>query len=788
MKSIYLFLSTASRTLFILFIVTFSIISCDNSEEEQPDPIISSFSPERGMPGTAVVVIGENFGIDVSNVQLKLGGINVPASTVSQTRITFEVSESSVTGPIAITVGEKTVTSSSTFEVFNTPSIQSFSPMNGGAGTEVTIAGTNFSEISASNTVLFNGVSTAVKSSTQTSIIVDVPANTISGAISITVNDLTATSTERFVVPPIIESVAPLTGITGTEVIITGSAFSTNTEDNKVLFNGQEAEITESTFTSLTVTVPVTASTGSISVQVLGEEVVTQDDFVVIPNITVFSPIEGPVNTVVTITGSGFSSTAADNTVQFKGIDAIVSAATVNELKVVVPTGAETGDLTVKVGENTATAGEFKVIIEAHAFGGSGFNSGRAIGVDADGNYYVGGEFQNEIDIEGTVLTSTARSDSFVAKFNIDGELVWVKQISSTSDDKISDIILDVAGNIIFSCEVGFNSTFGGIALGISRGIAVVKISSEGNILWSTVGRDARSLASLALDPNENVIITGRYNGVLVFGSVNVTSIGDDDEAYVAKLDGGSGDGIWIKRVAGTEDVGGLGVSSNASGDVFFTGSFFGTLTIESTSITSLGGVDSYFGKLTSNGDLVWLKQIGGTAWNLPYEMATDPSGDVVITGYFINETDFGGTSLTSVRLEDIYVAKYDSDDGALVWVNSAGSQNNDLGRDIVIAPNGSIYITGYIERTTDFGDQTLETFGNSRDVFMAELNNSGQFVSAHSGGTGESDSGNGLAVGSNGLVYVTGGFRDFTATFGVTQLENTANEDVFVWKIKTGN
>jgi YD repeat-containing protein len=67
-----------------------------------------------------------------------------------------------------------------------------------------------------------------------------------------------------------------------------------------------------------------------------------------------FTPTSGPVGTVVTISGTGYSATLSQDTVSFNGKTATITSATVNQLIVTVPTGATTG--TIKV---TTPSGNF---------------------------------------------------------------------------------------------------------------------------------------------------------------------------------------------------------------------------------------------------------------------------------------------------------------------------------------------------------------------------------------------------------------------------------------------
>ncbi len=81
------------------------------------------------------------------------------------------------------------------------------------------------------------------------------------------------------------------------------------------------------------------------------------------PTLTGFSPTSGTIGTVVTLTGTNFSTTLLDNTVKFNGTAATVSAATATSLTVSVPAGATTGKISVEVDNQIATSSnDFTVV------------------------------------------------------------------------------------------------------------------------------------------------------------------------------------------------------------------------------------------------------------------------------------------------------------------------------------------------------------------------------------------------------------------------------------------
>ncbi|MEQ8548418.1 MAG: FG-GAP-like repeat-containing protein [Cyclobacteriaceae bacterium] len=99
--------------------------------------------------------------------------------------------------------------------------------------------------------------------------------------------------------------------------------------------------------------------TSAVTYTVTAEDGTTTQDWVVtvteesstgsVPTISTFSPTSGPIGTEVTITGTNFSTTAANNIVFFGATQATVSAATSTSLTVTVPTGASYQPITVLV-------------------------------------------------------------------------------------------------------------------------------------------------------------------------------------------------------------------------------------------------------------------------------------------------------------------------------------------------------------------------------------------------------------------------------------------------------
>ncbi|TXN36775.1 hypothetical protein FVB32_00375 [Flagellimonas hymeniacidonis] len=157
-------------------------------------------------------------------------------------------------------------------------------------------------------------------------------------------------------------SIEPALADIGTTVTITGTNFNGVPVNNRVTFGGVLAQVVTATETELTVVVPEGATTGPISIA-KAKFVVEGPVFTVFPApvITELSATGAAVGETVIITGQNFGATVAENTVEFDGIMAEVTAASETELAVIVPDGATTGPLTVEVLEQTGTIEIFTI-------------------------------------------------------------------------------------------------------------------------------------------------------------------------------------------------------------------------------------------------------------------------------------------------------------------------------------------------------------------------------------------------------------------------------------------
>ena len=447
----------------------------------------------------------------------------------------------------------------------------------------------------------------------------------------------------------------------------------------------------------------------------------------------------------------------------------------------------------------------------AKTMGGTFSDQAKSVALDAAGNVYTTGSFQDVVDFDPNAgvfnLTSGGSFDIFVSKLDPSGNLIWAKAIGNTSADVAYGIAVDASGNVhitgYFQGTVDFDPNAGTTNLTSTgaQDIFVTKLDTTGNLVWAkAMGDTGIDFGNgIAVDASSNVYTTGTFQGIADFdpnaGVFNLTSAGGFD-IFVSKLNA-TGNLVRAKQMGSTGADIGQGIAADASGNVYTTGYFQGTVDFDpnagTSNLTSGGGNDIFVSKLDATGNLVWAKKMGSSGGDVGNSIIADVTGNVYTTGYFSGTTDFdpnaGVLNFTSVGGFDIFISKLDVS-GNFVWAKSMGGTTSDLGYSTVLDAAGNLYTTGYFEATVDFdpnaGVSNLTSVG-AQDIFVSKLGVAGNLIWAKSMGGTTNDVGYGVAVDVSGNVYSTGYFQntvDFDPNSGTSNITSVGGQDIFVHKM----
>jgi len=387
---------------------------------------------------------------------------------------------------------------------------------------------------------------------------------------------------------------------------------------------------------------------------------------------------------------------------------------------------------------------------------------------------------------------SATASTSTPACASSGGVCSWsVDMGGSTSSDSAypARVVSDANGNVLMAGRYDGVVNFGGITLSSSAytdDVFIAKYSAAGALQWAhgfgSTGSDVATGA--AVDSSGNLVITGYFQGTVDFGNGPVTAAGSNS-LFVAKYSA-AGNWMWFDQVG---NAFGNAVAVDGSGNVVVTGYYSGTVNFGGGSLSSInGGTDIFVAKYSSSGGYVWAKSYGGSSIDMAKAIAVDHSGNVVVTGYYQGTANFGGGSWTSAGGNDIFVAKYASADGSPIWAKTFGSTTSDYGYGVAVDGSDNVLVAGDFTGTVDFGGGAQTPSGGG-DIFVAKYSSAGAYVWAeHFGGTSAYGShANAVSADGNGNVLLTGWINDFVDFGGGPLTAATYSYDSFVTKVGSG-
>ncbi len=451
----------------------------------------------------------------------------------------------------------------------------------------------------------------------------------------------------------------------------------------------------------------------------------------------------------------------------------------------------------------------------AKAFGGTNYDNGYALRIDASGNIYTGGNFYGTADFDpgtGTYnLIAAGQQDIFVQKTDPSGNFLWARAIGGANNDMLGAIDIDSLGNVYttgyFLDTLDADPGPGTHSL-VSAGdndIFVQKMDASGRFLWaySIGGHGDDRVYDLKIDGSGNIYTVGIFGDTVDFdpgpSSYNLIANGYYD-AFVQKTDS-AGHFLWARAFGGPGYIDAWSLDIDEEGNIYITGSFDGTADFDpgpgSYNLTSAGQYDAYVLKLDSAGHFLWARAFGGTDYDDAWAIRAGDGGNIYTTGDFGATVDFdpgpGTYNLTALGNYDVFVQKMDSA-GNFLWAKSFGSNNWDQGNAIEVDRYGNVYTYGIFSDTTDFdpGPGTYQLVPeNWSDVFVQKMDSAGNFQWAVSWGGSYFGYSQALKTDNAGNIYTIGNFADttdFDPGPAVFNLISAGGTDVFVLKLSQPN
>ncbi len=356
--------------------------------------------------------------------------------------------------------------------------------------------------------------------------------------------------------------------------------------------------------------------------------------------------------------------------------------------------------------------------------GGSGWASSYGLKLDSQGNVIVVGAFINEIDFGDTLLNGTGYEDTFVAKYTSGGEFLWALQGTGPKDGYATCVTIDSQNDIIVGGYFIESVKMGGLWLQNlgTKNSFVAKINPSGKVLWLWGNPDNQKtkseLSSITVDSQDDIFFCGYFSENFTAGGTTVTSIDRTDNLYLAKFLPG-GNPSWLIGAGSGSSAQAKSVVCDKDDNIYITGNFGGTVAFDGFSLTSFpSGYDAFLAQLNQVGKFNWVYQITGEYNEFANSLSYNLYSGITVAGAFATGIEMGDYKING---HGIYSALFNEEGKLLNFVNTKSIENSDYASAVIIDESNNIYFTGRFNMDCAFGDTTLSSNGLS-DAYLAKV------------------------------------------------------------------
>lgn len=265
---------------------------------------------------------------------------------------------------------------------------------------------------------------------------------------------------------------------------------------------------------------------------------------------------------------------------------------------------------------------------------------GLALALDGNDDIVVAGAFSGSLHIGDESLKSAGEADAFVARFDIEGELLWARRAGGPGWDEAAGVAVDREGRAL-------------VAGTGDDGALLAAYTRDGRESWTRrLGARGTMALAVAVDPEGRFLVTGSFEGTVSLGGPALSSAGKQD-LFVARFER-DGAYLWARRFGGVDSDAARAVLVVPGGDFVIAGSFSGDVDGGSESLHG-GPRDLFFARYSPGGDLLWSVGVSAPGAGTRSIAATSDGG-VVAAGSFLGRIRLGESSLESAGGFDAFV------------------------------------------------------------------------------------------------------------------------------------
>lgn len=411
------------------------------------------------------------------------------------------------------------------------------------------------------------------------------------------------------------------------------------------------------------------------------------------------------------------------------------------------------------------------------------------IEVDQNNNVYISSTFNGTIDLDpgpnqDLRTYNSGFTNVYLVKLNSNGDYVWGNSFEFNPTNQnidANEIKIDTNGDVLIAGEfqgiVDFNFDDQDEFIIDPTGVSayLLKIDTDGNFIWVKIFEALYSniyINALTFDSENNIIAAGAYlgSGSADFdpgdGTFNLsTPNGNNTDLFVLKLDD-SGSFIWAKTAVGdgvgedgqvaNERVTSVAVDENDA--IYLTGYFRNNIDFEpaSSNFSLDAGINgcfncagyntSFFGKMDSDGNMVWLKMLeGGNYYGGVISEVRDYSSGNVLQYY--NRNLVVGVTFRGAL-------EYEIDGVSTTYFGESNNRNYAF---LQLDPENGEYLSAYVEEHTNANSYLNYMMLKDSDIYVTGIFRNQLFAGSSSPINSNSISQDGFLVKySNAIILST--------------------------------
>lgn len=254
--------------------------------------------------------------------------------------------------------------------------------------------------------------------------------------------------------------------------------------------------------------------------------------------------------------------------------------------------------------------------------------------IDKENNVYLAGNYTDTVSTGNQ--TKGVQQDIFIARYNQDGENIWLHQLKSENYCQVKSLMIDKNDQCFISGyqrnKTSQKSNNLNIKKRIDLFISKIDEAGEKTEFVQIKGKFNSMPIHMVEQNNQDILIGGAFTSI-TFEDSTYISKGKTDIFILTCDEKGNPEKLILLKGYGKNTLNSIKVDNK--GNTYLTGSFEKELEVDYHVLTSKGRSDSYFIKLNPELEVQFIKQHGSYYSDYGKTIDIDSLNNVIISGSF---------------------------------------------------------------------------------------------------------------------------------------------------------